>query len=247
MRKLFVIAVLLFVVINVGTFSYAIDQEYYIKNQESILKNIKIPEEQNYIRSIIRTIDEYLDDINISEGKQLDGIDDRFIHSDLYKNNISGGYGLGQRKSERKRIRNSIITAAERNFKIYVSKGTFGKYNKNMPVVVPDYTKFYAYDSKGHKWQFSTGRDRYILPTNKSEMFLEVTCIQGITEETIPANLDWTVDGIKGSKAIRVTNLKSIKLAENVYESDNDYKKRMIENIDYIRGYVLQRVSEVNQ
>jgi len=243
------IAVLLFVAINVDTFSYALDYEYGMKNQETILKNIKDPEKETYIRSIMGSLDEYLNEIRISEGKQLDAIDNRFYHSDL--NKVTGGYGLGQRKSTIERIRkNNIISANESIFKIYVSKGKFGKYNKNRPVVVPDNTKFYANDSKGRKWMFSTGRDRYLLPADKSELFVDVALIQGSIEETVPAKIDWIVDGIYYAdghkKAIRVTNLKPIKFAERVFESDNDYKKRMIVSIDYLRDYVLQKETEIN-
>ena len=212
--------------------------DYYREHQDDIINKIKNKEVISFIKPDIEALDKNIQMVNKARGAQLDKLHYNPINVGHETFVTTKDYG---RRSKDEDVRPEIIEERERIFKVYVTNGTFGKYNKNKPIVLMGGSTII--DDKGRK--FATDK-QYILQPNSSERYIKVRFISGVLVDTIPAYTQFNVRSreelpyiYSNKNSIKFTNVKPILFMKIVYESDESYRKMLIHKFNRFRKYVL--------
>lgn len=124
------------------------------------------------------------------------------------------------------------VTQADRTFRFYVNRGTFGDINNGSPISIPSGTLLYSNSPTRQAGNviFQT-TSLTVLPSSESEYFVSAISLEPSVRYNVPAgyirlhNFQNYADNLSGS--LRISNENPVTSASSK-ETDTDFKRRML-------------------
>ncbi|GFE56804.1 hypothetical protein [Geobacter sp. AOG1] len=244
-KKLAIFLLLIPLLAGSALYSYCEDEiGASARNNGNGLEKIKDKKLYESTAEKIKFLDTYISKYKSARGKQLDKISDDFSNEP-----INPTRRFLSRKRSTRQVRPYEISEKEKIFKIYVNNGTFGKYNNNRPIKVLHPLGFWSPSFK--YTAFVTTKD-YILPPDKSEIYISVMFTMGSYIDVVPANTVYEErsDKIKYARPtnnpIKIKNVKSFIFHKEDFEDDASFKARLIEEVNELKDIIVNQSNILN-